>query len=131
MPVICWRFYVWEAISFQQHVKGVTCCCSWIVLEQIEKIVVTEILVEVVLGAAAVVYCCQGHRFLVNLTTVNFLLYGTYSQKSVNNHVSFLADSKYTIYGLVIVGWVPVRIKYYCSISPSKVQALAANLGSE
>ena len=110
MPFIGRGFYIWESISFKKHVQCVACCCIWVVLKQIKKVVVTEVLVEVVLGGTAVVYRGEGHRFFINLATVNFLLNSPYSQKSVYNNVSFLADSKNTIDGLVIVGWIPVGI---------------------
>ena len=113
-----------EAVFVKQHLKGFTVLGSLVIeLEQLKEVTIVEILHEISFLSIRVWFCstsplsCFGCFYCLeidtpfeDLTSVNFLFDTTNSDKTINNDVSFLADSAHTIHSLIVIGRVPIGI---------------------
>ena len=71
------------------------------------------------------------HSFFVDLSPIDSLFKTANSNKAVNNHILFLADSVASIHGLIVVRGIPVRIQNYSPISTGQVKAKSAHFGCQ
>ena len=111
-----------ETVPFQQEFHGGRLSLLRIVLEQLKQVRIREILVEILLGTAAVVDRSQTHTLLVDLTTVDLLLDRADRQQPIHDHIALLADTEYTVNSLVVICWIPIRVQYDCTVCTCQVE---------
>jgi hypothetical protein len=132
MLVICRSFNYREAILLQKHVKSLTFFSARfrVEFEKLEQVSIFEIFLEV-----THIRCCllfrrldygQVDSFFVHLTPIYKLFNTAHSDKTVHNDVSLLSYSEYSIYGLVVVSWVPIGVHYHSSISSSEIESASS-----
>ena len=116
-----------EAVPFQQEFHGGRLSLLRIVLEQLEQVRIREILVEILLGTAAVIDRSQTHTLLVDLTTVDLLLDRADRQQPIHDNIALLANTEYTVNSLVVICWVPIRVQYDCTVCTCQVEPKTAD----
>lgn len=128
MLVICRSLNYWETILFKKHVKSFTLfsACFRVEFEKLEQIGIFEILFKVTHTRCSLLLrrlnYGQVDSLFVHLTPIYKLFNATHSDKSVDNDVSLLSYSKYSIYGLIVISWVPIRVHYHSSIGSCKIE---------
>ena len=122
---INFRFRKFPSIPY--NLESLTGFLIWIKLNQRRKLIVIKIFC-CLSSVRLTLYCCVVNARFVNLSHVNLLFNSATRNQSINYHIFILTNSINTINALVIIGWVPIRIYYYGSVSTSKIKANSRNL---
>lgn len=73
----------------------------------------------------------QVHRLLVHLSPVDHLLDASNCHESVDYYVFFLTDSVTPVYGLVVIGRVPIWVHNDGSVGTGQIQSKTADFGCQ
>ena len=115
-----------EAIALKQEPQCVARLrtCLSVVKEEIKEVAILEVLFEVGLFifACLLINGSQIHAFLVDLTSVNFLLDRTHGDQPVDYDITLLPYAEDTIHSLIVVGRVPIRVNDHSPICTCQIE---------